>query len=929
MNENVRKPLAPLYLFFTSITALVVLPKLLETLWLIGAGKALSVWQSGFCCDIGYAAAGVLFCFAFSVNRKPGKAVKDVLLGGLSLLAARLFFSTLHSIGPLRAEPAGSLSAPALTADIVLLVLEALAFAYLLFVWMLMLRDGKDVLGFGKRFSSALKGIREILFCALVYGAVSFGGGFLSDILLTGLGKSRSLTAFFVKLTLLSTIITAAMWPAVVLMRKKADGLLAGGEDGRAVETSGETANQADGPASKEAKGRFLTPERIGVGALLLAVILLDLVPLLFVPGRSGAVLGSLAGGMAESAAYAGKRDYLMALESVDRARALPGAWRAYLEGDPEAAREAYELDRRISMSELLYYYTCAENPTEAEEAEVREGMPDLSVALRSHAGDEVWYFGYLDILSKKEPLTGTERQEKRRVLRELAAGNRFNCAAILPSELTKTERKEILEHVGEYENIAESWADSVAVWELLALYVERNGFDDEISTRTLALAKEYPDSEPVRELVYLEIDECLQTMNGIGRGNRFSRYFANDTVFALIDAAIEDTNSFAKAELAIRAAQRFILNYHADRELISGDRASVREKIYPVIRNFDKLLAKELKGDDSLSEEEKTEARVVGILDMAQVMTDMDMSRELQEYLENARKALSDERIEGMLGAAALKNGDYDTALPILEKEYEADRDDLELTMELAILYVRTGDLTKSLEKAVRFTEDMLAPGVLEEKPQLGTDFTALVATYITGDKSVVDKNMGKHCVYKDFTDEQKEIVGRSELLSKMLDCEYRYQFKLLGYLMETGGDEDYRKLEEDALKLTEDYPLLSTGYYLAGRILGHYAREFRNDDAGRKAQKELIDFDRAIELYEKCLRFEDDQPAVWYSLALTLDHEGRYEEALAACNRVLDHMYRDSWYTDWGQDYHGWGVFGHTQNLASSLKSKLAQAR
>ena len=63
-------------------------------------------------------------------------------------------------------------------------------------------------------------------------------------------------------------------------------------------------------------------------------------------------------------------------------------------------------------------------------------------------------------------------------------------------------------------------------------------------------------------------------------------------------------------------------------------------------------------------------------------------------------------------------------------------------------------------------------------------------------------------------------------------------------------------------------------------------------------------------------------------YSLALTLDHVGRYEEALEVCSALMDHMYRDAWYTDWGQDYHGWGVFGHTRNLMESLKGKLAQA-
>jgi len=917
MKENGKYDLTLLYLLFGAVAALLVLPKLLMTLMMLGTGSALSAFQSGLCYYVGYAAGGVLFWFALAGSRKPLKAAKDILFGTLSLLAARQVFSLAHSVGPLRAA---KMSAPALASDIVLLVLEALAFAYLLFVWVLAIRDGEDGFGIGKRFPIALKGTGEILLCAAVYAALNYGGGFLSDTFITGMGKSRSLTAFFVKLTLLSAIVTAALYPVICLMRKKADRLLAEGDGERPEEASGDPERRVGGEASNasnEAKKAFPKPEWIGIGALLLAVILMNLIPLFFVSSRSGAVLGSLDAGMAESFAYAEKRDYLLALKSVDRAQALPAAWKAYLGGDPAAAKEAWERSRELSMVELLYHYTCAENPTKTE-------IPDVTAALRSHAGDEVWYFGTLDILSKKESLTEAERQERKRIVMELAAGNRFRCAAVLPSELTKAEKFEILAQIGEYENVAERYADRVGVWEVLELCVERDGIDRDAVTRILELAKEYPASEAVRELVFSTMLDCLKDYktNSKYMYYVYERSSANNLVDGLIEAANEDTGSFAKSELAIRAAQQFILYNHS---LDYSLQNSIREKTYPVILNFDRLFDDEFEKDTDLAANERAEVKILHYLDMAQVMTDMDYSGELQEYLENALKRVSDERLESLLGAVALRNSDFETALPILEKEYEADKDDLELTMELAILYFREGEITKSLEKAVRFTEGMLAPGVLEEKPQLGTDFTALVATYITGDKSVADKSYGKHCVYKDLTDEQKEIVERSELLSKMLDCEYRYQFKLFGYITETGGDEGYREMEKDALAFTEDYPLLSTGYYLAGRILGHYARGFRDDAAGRKAQEELIDLDRAIELYEKCLSFEDDQPAVLYSLALTLDHVGRYEEALEICNRAIDHSYYDSWYSWYGDDYHGWGILEHTANLRNNVKDKL----
>lgn len=911
-----------LCLLFGAILAVVVLPKFLMTVAMVAAGKALSAGAGALCRYLGYAAGGALFYLALSKKRKPLKAVKDVLFGGMTLLAAKQLFFLLHNFGPLSGADTGKLGGVALTFDILLLVIEAVIFAYLLFVWAISIRDSEDRLGLCKRFTLPLKGIKEILICAVAYGALNFVGGFLSDKLLTGLGKSESVTAFIVKLVIFAFIVFAAMCPAIYLIQKKADGLIEGTEGEK---REAPPAEEESGPT---APGRATTviplKDLICMGSVLLALIILNIIPLFLVPDRSGAVLGSLDAGMAESFAYAEKRDYMLALKSVGKAQALPDAWKAYLNGDPEAARAAYELDGDLSMTELLYYYTLAENPAKTD----GQDAPDVTRALRAHEGDEVWYFGYLDLLSKKDELTETERAERKRVVTLLAAGNRFNCGAVLPSELTGDEKFEILSHIGEYEDVAAIYADRIGVWEILELCVERDGVDREVASRLLELAKEYPASEAVRELVYSVMLDCMKDYKTSSKYVYYvyERSTANNLVSGLIDAANENNGSFAMNELAIRAAQQFIkYNHSLDYSL----KNTIREKTYPVILNFDRLFDAEFEKDTELSAEEKTEVKTVHYLDMARVMTDMEYSAELQEYLKNALKAVSDERIENMLGAVALRNGDYETALPILEKEYEADRDDLELTMELAILYFRKGEITRSLEKAVSFTEGMLAPGVLKEKPQLGTDFTALVATYVTGDKSVADKNFGKHCVYKDLTDEQKEIVERSDLLSKMLDCEYRYQFKLLSYLTETGGDEGYRKMEEDALKFTEDYPLLSTGYYLAGRICGHYARGFRDDEAGRKAQEELIDLDRAIELYKKCLSFEDDQPAVLYSLALTLDHAGRYEEALAACDKAIDHSYFDSWYAKWGDEYHGWGILEHTANLRSSVKDKLNKNR
>ena len=161
-------------------------------------------------------------------------------------------------------------------------------------------------------------------------------------------------------------------------------------------------------------------------------------------------------------------------MDSLDKARSLPDAWEAYLYGDPEDALEAYELNRDLPMTELLYYYTCAENPELTDDPD--QISIDLTDALRSHRGDEVWYFGYLDILSKKDGLTEDEKRERNRVIMELAAGNRFNCPAVLPSELAGPERDKITDNFGGFDIIADRYDDTIAVWKILVQYAEKNG---------------------------------------------------------------------------------------------------------------------------------------------------------------------------------------------------------------------------------------------------------------------------------------------------------------------------------------------------------------------------------------------------------------------------------------------------------------------
>lgn len=926
MKENTKSNLTPFYLFFGSVMAVIVLPKVLMTLMMLGTGKALSSGQRGFCWYCGYVVGAVLFYLAHSVSRKPLEAVTGILFG-LTLLALRQVSFVVHNFGPLKKPDGGSLSKSALAVDVVLLVLEALAFAYLLFVWILTIRDGEDRIGIGRRFLLAFKSVKENLLCAVLYGVLNFGCGFLTDKFITGLGKSRTVMAFFVKLTLLALIVFAALAPVIYLMRKKADALLSG-----SVTSKKASDKPVDSPAGQNGattKAALPIPELITIGVALLIVIIMSVIPLFSKPNRSKDILNSLDIGMTDSFAYATKRDWLMALKSVDKARALPNAWKAYLDGNSKAALEAYELDRNLPMAELLYYYTCAENglPKEdKDEAEKKENnskqnLPDIFSDLAAHDGDEIWYFGFLDILSEDESLTDTEQQEQRRIIMQLAAGNLFNCGAVLPSDLTKDERREISKGLEAYEDPAERYSDYIAVWETLELYVERDGVDADVSARVTELAVQYPGSEPVRSLLFMVLAECLTEHDYIS--NLFDWTFPRNILNGLFDAVEEDKESFALNELTIRAAQQYIVSYRNNYTWAEEVQNIAREKTYPIILNFDRLFEYELNKDNSLSAEEKNSARIIHFLDMAEVMMDMEMSRQLQEYLEAVMQVAPDDRIESILGAAALTNGDYDTALPIMEKNYASDKDNLELTIELAILYYRSGDVTKSLEKAVSFTEGMLASGVLENKPQLGTDFTALIATYITGDKSVADRSGGKHCPYKDFTDEQKAIVAKSSLLEKMLDCEYRYQYEIHDYMRWDKADE-YRKLEEDAFAFTKDYPLLSTGYYLAGRVYGHYTQEFWTD---KDAQAELIDTGKAIELYRKCLSFEDNQPAVWYSLALTLSELKQYKEALVACNQAIDHMYYEAWYGRYGDEYHGWGIREHAENLAGFLKRQLAE--
>ncbi len=887
MEEKSKKDFKLFYLLFAAAASLVVAPKLLMAAILTASCKAVTASQSSICFFCGYVLCAVSFGLAVRAGKDNVKTVKDLLLGGLCLLTVRYAFSLIHSILSLKRS---SLSTGGIIADILLMVLEAVLFSYALFALIIMLRDEQGKIAMGKQFPLALKEIKEILLGAVSYGVLNFICGFLEDKFITGLGKSNTVIGFLTKLVLIAMLVFAAMSPVIFMMMKKADALT--------------EAKERDKPAESKA---FSTIELILAGALIAAIIIFSLIPKSMVPKRDELIKGSLSGGMQEAASFAEKRDYLMALKVLDKADALPLAWKAYLEGNPEEALKAYELDTRNSMTELLYMYTCIEN-----EEKAGENLPNYTKALYSHEGDEVWCFGYLDMLSEKKNLSETEKTESKRIAMKLAAGNRFDCAAILPGELTKKEKERLLLEIEI--NTREDYVDTIEVWNLLALYVERNGVDWEVRDKMIELIKEYPGSPTVTDTLEMLITDCLASTS------YSNRTYAKEIMYALFDAADENPDSFALNLLTIQTADNFMMNPYDEAD--TDTRNKLREKIGPVIDRFETLFEKELSADKELKEEEKKEARVSKTLDIAQVLTDMDLSEMLQEYLTKANATLSDERIDSMLGAVALKNSDYETALPILEKEYEAEKDDPQLNMILSILYYRKGEMEKSLEKAVSFTNIMISPGVLENEPELGTDFTALIATYITGDKAVADFEDGKHCAYIDFTDEQMKIVNKSELFAKTLDYEYRYQYQVSDYLRWDKVDE-FRKLEEDVLKLTNDYPNLSTGYYLAGRILGYYIQDFWTDE---EATKELKDTDKAIEMYKKCLSFEDNQPAVWYSLALTLDNEKRYDEALDAVQKALDHMYYDSWYASHGNEYHGWGILYHANGLRASIRYKMA---
>ena len=58
---------------------------------------------------------------------------------------------------------------------------------------------------------------------------------------------------------------------------------------------------------------------------------------------------------------------------------------------------------------------------------------------------------------------------------------------------------------------------------------------------------------------------------------------------------------------------------------------------------------------------------------------------------------------------------------------------------------------------------------------------------------------------------------------------------------------------------------------------------------DAKGKAQMELKQNPQALQAFEKALQYAPDEARTRFRLALTLDYEGRYPEALAAVNQAI----------------------------------------
>ena len=889
--------------FLGAILSLTMLPRVLRALWMIQKQAELSDFQVGLSTVIGYAAAAICAYFTASattiVKKDAMQEIKPVakrkrlkyllpILGtyGFWILfeeAFRNFLGRQIFLEKFELIYEGSFIAvlPRVTLMFLLDVILAI------FLMLFLKRSSEEasaqempavMFPFKDMLHTAWKNLLPELVFALSFFVSKLVYNLLFMSFIRGFGKSGTVVSYLTKLLLLALLVFLIMAPSFSWMRGKAlSGIAqASAMAGTAEKTAEEASANTDAHSRMSAEWqKKVLPLLAGAVVPIVLLILLKVVGRVQEPAGSDYVLNDIAYYTDSARAREYQEDYIGILRDLDRLDALTAGWRAYLNEDTETIESLADGIPGTEQLEILLLYAQAKDKQTI--GVVQEKLLDN---LYRDPDDLRWYFMYLQLipkdgkgLEKKEAKSNAEIRSV--IVNKLVAADYYRHENVTPYDLTQKDETRIAE---------------------------------KLSDETLAMVREQFLTAQMKAKV-LEIKDGYET-------NYYKR------VNEMLEFADENPENFAVQEETINIVEEAYGKYREEVNWQSKSKYLSEDIIEPAKR-YGEILENYLETRTELTEEEKNLLLAESKYEVASVLYRCRQLEELQEYLTDAVKSVDSELLTDFLMLAALYNKDYATARPILEANLKNHPEEMRFVSLMALMSYREGNIDQSLQYAIKLADMAVAE---DADPTAGFELLAMVDTYVYGDHTLKStgeeaKQRGKKIYPYKLTEEQKEMLAGSELVSTLVECEYTY-WQGGNLLARAETRPQYREAQEKLEALIQKYPKLSTPYYILGRLYGNYSEGERYDDS-------CIDLEKAEELYRACLAIDEKQPVVWFTLGALYDHIKRYEECYQCNEMVLELGTYGHYGIYMGDDNYGYGLYPHAKSTMDRVKSYLENHR
>ncbi len=692
-------------------------------------------------------------------------------------------------------------------------------------------------------FRTLLGGIPRILllFAAIFASRVIFRFG-LAGIIALG-AKDVSVISYLTRVLLLSFPVVLLMLPAFSCVK------------GLCERAFGEAKTEETSKTGFKA-----TPVLLAAGILPSVAVLIILIigNISRVKPSDYAVDGTFL--YADSAAHREYlEDYVGAVRDLDKMDAVAESYLAYIDGRGQRLDELLDQMPDVEQIFVLKLYNDAR-----EEGDIEEIRSALMDRLNDDPDSLYWYHIYLELV----PRSGGDEARKY-IIERLITSEKYRIDVKTPFDFKKKDEDRIREGLDD-EALAKVREKFIPAKLKVLILDSRSKYD-----------KDYD----------LAVDEAFKTAE---------KYSDNP-----------DVQLFA-IQIGTEAYGEYRLNVRG-RGLLESTGKGVCEAAL----RYDKIKTKEIEENKDLTEEEKKESLEDVKLYVANCMFDLRRIDDAENYLAEAVKTVDSRLLKDMLITAALTNIHPEKAKPLIEEALAADPGSYIYRMEAALCYYRTREIEKSLENAVKLAE---IAGEKGADPKAGAALMSIVDTYVNGDHSLpatgtvddtitgdadvnyADKRSYK--LYRHLTDEQKEIVEGSRLLSALLDYEDYYSNT---WPRREEDRKEFREKTEGLEGLVAQYPDLSAGYYILAKLYGLYSAE-HVDGIG-----DLLDYNKAENNYLKCLAIDPDQPIVWYTLSGLYEHIGEYRNCYLSAKKAVDLAIYGPYGIHMGDAYYGYGLVPH----------------